>query len=80
MFWKGTGAEIEQEAKSKIDTEQTLVQHGSVVTEEVVNRMEPFQRERIEKLRSKAEACGTIPEFHVSNFTTKSHVLEGDWS
>ena len=32
MFWKGAGAEIEREAKSKIDTEQTLVQHGSVVT------------------------------------------------
>ena len=28
--------------------------------------MEPLQRERIEKLRRKAETCGTIPEFHVS--------------
>ena len=57
------GAETEQETKPEIETQQTLIQHGSIVTEEVVNRMEPFQRECIEKLRRKAEEFGTIPEF-----------------
>ena len=77
MFWKGIGAETEQETKPEIETQQTLIQHGSIVTEEVVNLLEPEQRGYIEELRKTAKEFGTIPKFHVSLAFDVTKVEEG---
>ena len=77
MFWKGIGAETEQETKPEIETQQTLIQHGSIVTEEVVNLLEPEQRGYIEELRKTAKEFGTTPKFHVSLAFDVTKVEEG---
>ena len=76
-FLKGVATETEDKPESVSDSQQTLVQHGSIVTEEVVNRMEPFQQERIEVLRAAAKEHGHQPEFRVALAFDVTKIEEG---
>ena len=76
-FLKGSGTAKEVVSEGTPETQHELVQHGSIVSEEVVNRMEPLQKERIEVLRKAAEEHGYKPEFRVALAFDVTKVEEG---
>ena len=74
---KGVVTETEGTPELIPDAQQTLVQQGSIVTEEVANRIELFQQERIEVLRNAAEKHGHQPEFCVALAFDVTKIEEG---